>query len=60
MSGASVTCVSVSPVTPDDDLWAVTGIGGLSRRLTKVLPQTCRSAQAGSALSGDDDEWELI
>eukprot|EP00066_Takifugu_rubripes_P028769 XP_011618035.1 PREDICTED: tectonin beta-propeller repeat-containing protein 2 [Takifugu rubripes] len=47
-------------VTPEDELWAVTVSGGLSRRLTKVLPQMCRSAQAGSSLSGDDEEWELI
>lgn len=60
MSGPSDSCASVSLVTPDDELWAVTGIGGLSRRLTKVLPQTCRSSQAGSSLSGDDEEWELI
>ncbi|XP_026164144.1 tectonin beta-propeller repeat-containing protein 2 isoform X2 [Mastacembelus armatus] len=50
-------------VTPEDDLWAVTLIGGLSRRLTKLLPQTPnRSTPSGPALSGDDvdEEWELI
>ncbi|CAK6982065.1 tectonin beta-propeller repeat-containing protein 2 [Scomber scombrus] len=50
-------------VTPDDELWAVTPIGGLSRRLTKLLPQTpCRPAPSAPPLSGDDadDEWELI
>ncbi|XP_078101331.1 uncharacterized protein LOC144514012 [Sander vitreus] len=50
-------------VTPGDELWAVTLIGGLSRRLTKLLPQTpCRPAPSGPALSADDgdDEWELI
>lgn len=50
-------------VTPEDELWAVTLIGGLSRRLTKLLPQTpTRPASSGPSLSGDDgdDEWELI
>ncbi|XP_010784144.1 tectonin beta-propeller repeat-containing protein 2 [Notothenia coriiceps] len=48
-------------VTPDDELWAVTLIGGLSRRLTKLLPQTLgRPSPSGPSLSGDDDEWELI
>ncbi|XP_053191841.1 tectonin beta-propeller repeat-containing protein 2 [Scomber japonicus] len=50
-------------VTPDDELWAVTPIGGLSRRLTKLLPQTpSRPAPSAPPLSGDDadDEWELI
>ncbi|XP_034721787.1 tectonin beta-propeller repeat-containing protein 2 [Etheostoma cragini] len=50
-------------VTAEDELWAVTPIGGLSRRLTKVLPQApCRPAPSGHALSADDgdDEWELI
>ncbi|TDG98465.1 hypothetical protein EPR50_G00200540 [Perca flavescens] len=50
-------------VTPEDELWAVTPIGGLSRRLTKLLPQTpCRPAPSGPTLSMDDgdDEWELI
>ncbi|XP_054469725.1 tectonin beta-propeller repeat-containing protein 2 [Anoplopoma fimbria] len=50
-------------VTPEDELWAVTPIGGLSRRLTKLLPQTpCWPAPSGSSLSGEDvdDEWELI
>ncbi|XP_028250640.1 tectonin beta-propeller repeat-containing protein 2 isoform X2 [Parambassis ranga] len=50
-------------VTPEDELWAVTLIGGLSRRLTKLLPQTpCRPAAPGPAFGGDDvdDEWELI
>lgn len=47
-------------MTPEDQLWAVTAVGGLSRRLTKVLAQTCGSGLAGSSLSGDDDEWELI
>lgn len=62
VSGGFDSCVfpRVPSVTPEDELWAVTVCGGLSRRLTKVLPQTCRSAQAGSSLSGDDEEWELI
>lgn len=62
VSGGFDSCVllHVSSVTPEDELWAVTVFGGLSRRLTKVLPQTCRSTQAGSSLSGDDEEWELI
>ncbi|XP_033984961.1 LOW QUALITY PROTEIN: tectonin beta-propeller repeat-containing protein 2 [Trematomus bernacchii] len=48
-------------VTPDDELWAVTLSGGLSRRLTKLLPQTIgRPSPSGPSLSGDDDEWELI
>ncbi|XP_035851875.1 tectonin beta-propeller repeat-containing protein 2 isoform X2 [Sander lucioperca] len=50
-------------VTPEDELWAVTLIGGLSRRLTKLLPQTpCRPAPSGPALNTDDgdDGWELI
>uniref|UniRef100_A0AAQ5XDM5 HPS5-like beta-propeller domain-containing protein n=1 Tax=Amphiprion ocellaris TaxID=80972 RepID=A0AAQ5XDM5_AMPOC len=50
-------------VTPEDELWAVTPIGGLSRRLTKLLPQTpSRPAPSGPILGGDDvdDEWELI
>lgn len=60
--GVVSSCVflRVSSVTPEDELWAVTAFGGLSRRLTKVLPQTGRSTQAGSSLSGDDEEWELI
>lgn len=56
-------CLSLSAVTPEDELWAVTLVGGLSRRLTKLLPQTpSRPASSGSALGGDDvdDEWELI
>lgn len=51
------------PATPDDDLWAVTPPGGLSRRLTKLLPQTQpSSAPSGPSHTGDDvdDEWELI
>ncbi|XP_035529490.1 tectonin beta-propeller repeat-containing protein 2 [Morone saxatilis] len=55
--------LSPSPVTSEDELWAVTPIGGLSRRLTKLLPQApCRPAPSGPSLSGDDvdDEWELI
>ncbi|XP_037098194.1 tectonin beta-propeller repeat-containing protein 2 isoform X1 [Syngnathus acus] len=46
-------------VTPDDDLWAVTGIGGLARRMTKRLPQTSRRPTPSG---GDDvdDEWELL
>lgn len=62
-AGGAVTAVSFSvspPVTPEDELWALTPFGGLSRRLTKVLPQTCRTTQVGSYLSGDDEEWELI
>ncbi|XP_029981998.1 tectonin beta-propeller repeat-containing protein 2 isoform X1 [Sphaeramia orbicularis] len=50
-------------VTPQDQLWAVTPVGGLSRRLTKLLPQTpFRPASSATSLSGDDvdDEWELI
>ncbi|KAE8277165.1 Tectonin beta-propeller repeat-containing protein 2 [Larimichthys crocea] len=50
-------------VTPEDELWAVTLIGGLSRRLTKPLPQTpCRPAPSGPSPRGDDvdDEWVLI
>uniref|UniRef100_A0A3P9IM51 Uncharacterized protein n=1 Tax=Oryzias latipes TaxID=8090 RepID=A0A3P9IM51_ORYLA len=50
-------------VTPEDELWAVTPIGGLSRRLTKLLPQApSKPASCGSALGGEDveDEWELI
>ncbi|XP_008294911.1 tectonin beta-propeller repeat-containing protein 2 [Stegastes partitus] len=50
-------------VTPEDELWAVTPIGGLSRRLTKLLPHTpSRPAPSGPALGGEDvdDEWELI
>lgn len=56
----SDSCLSVSSVTPDDELWAVTSFGGLARRLTKVLPQTESDGQLGSTLSGDDEEWELI
>lgn len=51
------------PATPDDDLWAVTPPGGLSRRLTKLLPQTQPSAApSGPSHTGDDvdDEWELL
>lgn len=57
-----VSCLSVSSVTPEDKLWAVTLIGGLSRRLTKLLPHTpIRPPPSGPTLSGDDeDEWELI
>lgn len=50
-------------VTPEDELWAVTPVGGLSRRLTKLLPQTpSKPASSAASLSGDDvdDEWELI
>nr|XP_043904060.1 tectonin beta-propeller repeat-containing protein 2 [Solea senegalensis]XP_043904061.1 tectonin beta-propeller repeat-containing protein 2 [Solea senegalensis] len=50
-------------VTPEDELWAVTRAGGLSRRLTKILPQSfCEPAPSGPAPSRDDvdDEWELI
>ncbi|XP_041827320.1 tectonin beta-propeller repeat-containing protein 2 [Melanotaenia boesemani] len=50
-------------VTPEDELWAVTPVGGLSRRLTKLLPQTpIRPPTTGPLLGGDDvdDEWELI
>ncbi|XP_067334852.1 tectonin beta-propeller repeat-containing protein 2 isoform X2 [Channa argus] len=50
-------------VTPDDELWAVTLMGGLSHRLTKLLPQTPNKATpSGLAPSADevDDEWELI
>ncbi|XP_061651275.1 tectonin beta-propeller repeat-containing protein 2 isoform X3 [Phyllopteryx taeniolatus] len=49
-------------VTPDDDLWAVTAIGGLSRRMTKLLPQTpCHPAPSGKNAGDDvDDEWELL
>ncbi|XP_059208649.1 tectonin beta-propeller repeat-containing protein 2 [Centropristis striata] len=50
-------------VTPEDELWAVTLIGGLSRRLTKLLSQApCRLAPSAPPLGGDDvdDEWELI
>lgn len=53
----------LTSVSPEDELWAVTLIGGLSRRLTKLLPQTpCRPAPSGPSLSGDDvdEEWELI
>lgn len=60
---SGVSRVSVSSVTPEDELWAVTLIGGLSRRLTRLLPQTpTRPAPSGPTLSGDDvdDEWELI
>lgn len=69
VSAVLVSCVSgVSLslphlVSPEDELWAVTLIGGLSRRLTKLLPQTpCRPAPSGPSLSGDDvdEEWELI
>ena len=55
--------LSLSPVTPEDELWAVTLIGGLSRQLTKLLPQTPpKPTFSGPALSGEDvdDEWELI
>ncbi|RVE57688.1 hypothetical protein OJAV_G00218650 [Oryzias javanicus] len=50
-------------VTPEDELWAVTPVGGLSRRLTKLLPQApSKPASCGPALAGEDveDEWELI
>ncbi|CAI5694967.1 tectonin beta-propeller repeat-containing protein 2 isoform X2 [Oreochromis niloticus] len=50
-------------VTPEDELWAVTQLGGLSHRLTKLLPQTpLRPPPSSPALGGDDvdDEWELI
>lgn len=50
-------------VTPEDELWAVTQLGGLSHRLTKLLPQTTlRPPPSSPALGGDDvdDEWELI
>ncbi|XP_028994773.1 tectonin beta-propeller repeat-containing protein 2 isoform X2 [Betta splendens] len=50
-------------VTPDDALWAVTLIGGLSQRLTKLLPRNpTRTAPSATVLSGDevDEEWELI
>lgn len=55
------TCLSV-PATPEDDLWAVTPSGGLSRRLTKLLPQTQPSMAPSGPTGGDDmdDEWELI
>lgn len=70
VSAVLVSCVSgvslslfLTSVSPEDELWAVTLIGGLSRRLTKLLPQTpCRPSPSGPSLSGDDvdDEWELI
>ncbi|KAM9707770.1 tectonin beta-propeller repeat-containing protein 2 isoform 2-T2 [Menidia menidia] len=50
-------------VTPEDELWAVTLVGGLSRRLTKLLPQTpSRPRSSSPSLGGDDidEEWELI
>ncbi|XP_053700425.1 tectonin beta-propeller repeat-containing protein 2 [Synchiropus splendidus] len=50
-------------VTPDDELWAVDPSGGLSRRLTKLLPQlSSGQASSGAVHSKDDveDEWELI
>lgn len=49
-------------VTPEDELWAVTQSGLLSRRLTKLLPQSHRPTPSMTSLSGDDgdDEWELI
>lgn len=66
-------CPSVSPVrlshpsvclsvlaTPDDDLWAVTPVGGLSRRLTKLLPQTQPSSAPSHTGDDVDDEWELL
>ncbi|KAK2826857.1 hypothetical protein Q5P01_021071 [Channa striata] len=49
--------------TPDDELWTVTLMGGLSHRLTKLLPQSPSGATpSGPAPSVDDvdDEWELI
>lgn len=55
--------MSPPAVTPDDELWAVTLIGGLSHRLIKLLPQTpYRPILSGPIVSGDDadDEWELI
>ncbi|XP_014915506.1 tectonin beta-propeller repeat-containing protein 2 isoform X2 [Poecilia latipinna] len=50
-------------VTPEEELWAVTPIGGLCRRLTKLLPHLPSAAPpAGAVLGGEDveDEWELI
>lgn len=56
-----LTCLCLSvPATPDDDLWAVTPIGGLSRRLTKLLPQTQPSSAPSHTGDDVDDEWELI
>lgn len=52
-------CLSV-PATADDDLWAVTPVGGLSRHLTKLLPQTQPSSAPSHAGDDVDDEWELI
>uniref|UniRef100_A0A3B5L8Q2 Tectonin beta-propeller repeat containing 2 n=1 Tax=Xiphophorus couchianus TaxID=32473 RepID=A0A3B5L8Q2_9TELE len=50
-------------VTPEEELWAVTPIGGLCRRLTKLLPHMPSAPPpAGAVLGGEDveDEWELI
>ncbi|XP_012735157.2 tectonin beta-propeller repeat-containing protein 2 isoform X1 [Fundulus heteroclitus] len=50
-------------VTPEEELWAVTPIGGLCRRLTKLLPQMPSAPPpSGPLLGGEDveDEWELI
>lgn len=55
--------LTVHAVTPDDDLWAVTAVGGLARRMTKLLPPTPRRpAPSGTNAGGDDvdDEWELL
>lgn len=55
--------LSVIAVAPDEELWAVTPIGGLSRRLTKLLPKTVsRPAPSGPAPGGEDgdEEWELL
>ncbi|KAF7647961.1 hypothetical protein LDENG_00164100 [Lucifuga dentata] len=50
-------------VTPEDELWAVTLIGGLSRRLTMLLPRSpAKLHPSAASLSVDDldDEWELL
>ncbi|XP_043998671.1 tectonin beta-propeller repeat-containing protein 2 isoform X1 [Gambusia affinis] len=50
-------------VTPEEELWAVTPIGGLCRRLTKLLPHMPSAPPPAGAMPGGEDvedEWELI
>ncbi|KAM4723575.1 tectonin beta-propeller repeat-containing protein 2 isoform 1-T3 [Anableps anableps] len=50
-------------VTPEEELWAVTPIGGLCRRLTKLLPHMPSAPPPTGAMPGGEDvedEWELI
>ncbi|XP_061599817.1 tectonin beta-propeller repeat-containing protein 2 [Cololabis saira] len=50
-------------VSPEEELWAVTPIGGLSRRLMKLLTQTSSTLPpSGPSFTAEDvdEEWELL